>query len=801
MFQIYECITAEHDLRLVLVAAALCLFGALVAVSIVRRGAFATGRSRVFWLIGAAFATGVGAWGTHFIAMLAYQPGPAISFAPTLTAVSLLAGIAIPGFGWAAAAAGGGRAAHLVGGALAGLGVTVMHYAGMAAVVADARMVWDPTFIAASALAGAAFGALAARVLLAGRRVARVYTAAVLLTLSIAGLHFTGMTALEMVPDPTMARPNAIVSPVLVAWMVAIGATALLALGLAGVIFDQHLSSRRAREMARLREIADAGFEGLAVETRGVIRDCNTRLQQMLGLDRRALEGRSLAEFLDCPEAPSREGAAVSCRLRQADGGSLQVEILSRVIEMNKEEARVYAVRDVSDRVKAEARILHLAHHDALTGLANRARFNEFLSGALKSAARAKTGLAVICFDLDRFKIVNDIHGHAAGDHLLEELARRLGEELPLGAMAARLGGDEFAIVLPGERDGRTACDVAGRVISRVSEPYDFHGTTLSVGASAGVAMHPEHGDDPDTLVSRADMALYRAKSDGGDGARMFEAAMDAVIRERREMEADLRVALNEGGLELHYQPQVSAETGLVTGIEALVRWRRGDVLVPPADFIPLAEETGLILPLGEWVLNEACREAAAWPLPYPIAVNVSPAQFKQGNLVFTVQTALENSGLDPSRLELEITEGVLIEDEARARDMLQWLKALGVRIAMDDFGTGYSSLNYLRSFPFDKIKLDRSFITGLQDQRESRAIVRATASLARDLGLGVVAEGVETAADLAALREEQCVDIQGYLISRPVTAGQLAPFFGAEPPHMANFIVGGVKTKVELAS
>jgi diguanylate cyclase len=801
MFQIYECITAEHDLRLVLVAAALCLFGALVAVSIVRRGAFSIGRSRVFWLFGAAFATGVVAWGTHFIAMLAYQPGPAISFAPTLTALSLLAGVTIPGFGWATAAAGRGRAAHLVGGALAGLGVTVMHYAGMAAVVADARMVWDPTFIALSAVTGAVFGALAARVLLAGRRVARVYTAAVLLTLSIAGLHFTGMTALEMVPDPTLARPNAIVSPVLVAWMVAIGATALLALGLAGVIFDQHLSSRRAREMARLREIADAGFEGLAVETRGVIRDCNTRLQQMLGVEAEALEGRSLAEFLDCPEAPAREGAAVSCRLRRADGGSLQVEILSRVIEMNKEEARVYAVRDVSDRVKAEARILHLAHHDALTGLANRARFNEFLSGALKAAARGKTGLAVICFDLDRFKIVNDIHGHAAGDHLLEELARRLGEELPLGAMAARLGGDEFAIILPGENDGRAACAVAGRVISRVSEPYDFHGMTLSVGASAGVAMHPRHGDDPDTLVSRADMALYRAKNDGGDGARMFEAAMDAMVRERREMEADLRVALNEGGLELHYQPQVSADTGLITGIEALVRWRRGDALVPPADFIPLAEETGLILPLGEWVMHEACREAAAWPLPYPIAVNVSPAQFKQGNLVFTVQTALERSGLDPARLELEITEGVLIEDEARARDMLQWLKALGVRIAMDDFGTGYSSLNYLRSFPFDKIKLDRSFITGLQDQRESRAIVRATASLARDLGLGVVAEGVETAADLAALREERCVDIQGYLISRPVTAGQLAPFFGAEPPHMANFIASGVKAKVELAS
>lgn len=796
MLRLYECVTEAHDPAFVLAAGLLCLFGALVSINVVRRAVRNAGLVRAGWLAAAGLATGIGAWGAHFIAMLAYAPPVSIAFGPGLTGLSLAVAIIVCGLGWTAAVTGGVRAAHLCGGALVGLGVVAMHYIGMAALVVDARMVWDMGFVGVSAAIGAVAGALAARTLLAGRGAWRVYAATGLLALGVLGLHFTGMTGLELVPDPTLARPEALLSPLLMAGVVAASAAGLLALSLAGAAFDQHLSARRDRENGRLRDIVDASFEGLAIEANGRILNSNKRLRTLLGVSLKDLQGRGLDSFLARPgdrEAlrAAPEGEACACSIRAADGRMVSVEILSRAIDLGGRPGRILAVRDMTEREKAEARILHLAHHDALTGMANRARFNERLAEALADAGRTGGKAAVICLDLDRFKVVNDVHGHAAGDALLVQLARRLDAALPANATAARLGGDEFAVILPGAPERKTVLKLAAQLVERLSEVYYFDGVTLSVGASAGVAIYPAHGRDAETLAARADMALYRAKGAGGDGVRLFEPAMDAQMRERRRMEIDLRAALSEKSLELHYQPQASAQTGAVMGFEALARWNRaGHGAVEPQVFIALAEETGLILPLGEWVLNEACREAAGWPRPYRVAVNVSPAQFKQGNLVYTVQRALERSGLEPSRLELEITEGVLIEDETRARDMLQWLKALGVRIAMDDFGVGYSSLNYLRTFPFDKIKLDRSFITGLKDQREARAIVRATASLARDLGLSVVAEGVETAADLDALREERCLEVQGFLLSRPVTPGQLAPFFNEEPPYQAAFAV-----------
>ena len=418
------------------------------------------------------------------------------------------------------------------------------------------------------------------------------------------------------------------------------------------------------------------------------------------------------------------------------------------------------------DKRTAE-RIAHMAHHDPLTGLPNRAAFAAQFATVLERSAAARSGFAILCIDLDRFKEINDLFGHAAGDLVLRQVADRLLAAIK-GQFVARLGGDEFTIIVPGD-ERQTAADlVAESVLSAMSENLEVDGHRVAVGVSVGVAIYPHDGADAATLLSNADAALYRAKAEGRGTIRFFAVEMDQQLREKRSLQHDLRSALERSEFRLFYQPQATTG-GEIIGFEALARWyhpKRG--VVPPAEFIPIAEESSLIMSIGEWVLREACAEAASWPRPLQIAVNLSPAQFKQGDLPGLVHSVLLQTGLAPSRLELEITEGVLIGDFTRAVSILRRLKNLGVRIAMDDFGTGYSSLSYLQSFPFDKIKIDRSFIANLHLNHQSAAIVRAMIGLARGLEVPVVAEGVETSEQLDFLAQESCSEIQGYLIGKP---------------------------------
>ncbi len=456
-----------------------------------------------------------------------------------------------------------------------------------------------------------------------------------------------------------------------------------------------------------------------------------------------------------------------------------------RVIEASYNPMRgggwVSTYTDITARQEAEARLAHMARHDALTDLPNRTLFREHLVEALAEAgARAAGtedgGATVMCLDLDRFKIVNDTLGHATGDALLLEVTRRVCDAVAgSSAIVARLGGDEFALLVPRARPEQASA-MAKHLIEEVGRGYEIDGQRVNVGLSVGIAVAPGDGDDPGQLLRAADMALYRAKSEGRGTFRFFEPDMDARMQMRRELELDLRQALAEGQFELHYQPLVSLDTDRISAFEALVRWRhptRG--LVPPADFIPLAEDIALIVPLGEWVLREGCREAATWPGDVRVAVNLSPVQFRSPALVMTVAAALGHAGLDPRRLELEITEGVLLQDSETTLSILHQLKELGVRIAMDDFGTGYSSLGYLRAFPFDKIKIDRSFIADIADRADAVAIVRAVTSLGASLGIATTAEGIETPEQLERLRAEGCTEVQGYLISRPTQAHNIS--------------------------
>ncbi len=429
---------------------------------------------------------------------------------------------------------------------------------------------------------------------------------------------------------------------------------------------------------------------------------------------------------------------------------------------------------DVTERRKVEARIAYMAHHDALTDLPNRVLFREEMAKALCRTERDAT-LAVLCIDLDNFKTVNDTLGHPVGDSLLQEASKRLRACARPADTVARLGGDEFAIVQDAVDQPVGATALAARVIKEMAEPCDVQGHQIVIGASVGIAIAPDDGKDPDRLLKNADMALYRAKADGRGAYRFFEPAMDAKMQARRALELDLRKALALGEFEPFYQPIINLETNAVSGFEALLRWRNPERgLVPPGEFIPLAEEIGLVNPIGAWVLKQACTEAAGWPGQIKVAVNLSPVQFKSGTLVLDVIAALGASGLPAHRLELEITETVLLQDTEATLSILNQLRALGVRISMDDFGTGYSSLSYLRKFPFDKIKIDQSFIRDLSDKPDSIAIVRAVAGLGATLGIATTAEGVETDEQLERLRAEGCTEVQGYLFSRPKPANEL---------------------------
>lgn len=549
-------------------------------------------------------------------------------------------------------------------------------------------------------------------------------------------------------------------------------------------LLDIRVATSQQREGERVRHLADGTFEGILISRDNVVMDANQSILEMTGLDLNDIKllkvpdlfAGGFGEKKDTASAlADRVGAPEQLELLGPAGRRIPVEVLSREVPYVDGQATVVAIRDVTERKAAEDYIRYLAMHDTLTSLPNRRGLENVLGQVIEQALRNGAEAAVLGLDLDGFKAVNDSLGHHAGDMLLKEVAVRFQAQLRDADYLARLGGDEFVIVLRSVASVDDAIQLAKRLIACLWQPFTLAGHDVYVGVSIGVALCPRDGDTAQMVLKNADIAMYQAKIKGKGQVYEFQAGMETAVRERHDLELDLRAALGRHELQIYYQPLFDV-SGNITGFEALARWphpERG--MIPPDRFIPLAEETGLIVPLGEWVLKTACTVAAGWQSGISIAVNLSPTQFQRVDLVNVVMRTLEETGLEPARLELEVTETLLMEDVPKALALVRDLRALGVRVALDDFGTGYSSLAYLHNFPFDKVKVDRSFINKITNDPNAWTIVESIIVMSHKLKLRVTAEGIETGAQLSMLTEHGCDEMQGFLLGRPMPEIQAA--------------------------
>jgi diguanylate cyclase len=776
MFRVLNCLSGQHDLRLVTLAIFVCFLASFVGINLFGRATDTKGRSRLGWLALAGAAAGCGIWATHFIAMLAYEPGVPVAYDIALTALSLAFAGAITGFGFALAVGKPKLSRAALAGAVIGGGVGSMHYTGMWALEFPGRITWHPGLVVASILFGIVLAGAAMAVATRYKGKGYDLAAALLLMLAIVSHHFAAMGAVDVIADPTQSIQPFSLDPASLALAVAAVAVLILGLSLAGALADRRV---RERDLQLVNAVNNMSHGIVMFDSSERLLVCNDRYLELYGLSRddvkpgttlRTLMHRRKAAGLLAPD-PDEYRLEIVQKITSGETMSNIVERPDRIIAVTTTPlpggSWVSIHEDVTERRRAENRIEYLKYHDALTGLPNRASFEARLQEQLAKAGESADTFAILCIDLDRFKGLNDVFGHAFGDALLQEIAGQMRDAVG-DAFLARLGGDEFGVIATAAIQPAKAAALSETLLARFADELAVSGQQLRVGLSIGVTMFPDDGPDADTLMANADAALYRAKMEGRGTFRFFEAKVDQHLRERRALQLDLRTALERDELKLYFQPQAQVK-GDVVAFEALVRWQhpiRG--LILPSTFVPLAEESGLIVAIGEWALRQACREAASWREPIRVSVNLSPVQFRRGDLALLVHSILLETGLPPSRLELEVTEGVLIDDFSRTVSILRRLKALGVRIAMDDFGTGYSSLSYLQAFPFDKIKIDQRFISNLTHDAQSATIVRAVIGLARGLDIPVVAEGVETKEQLEFLAAEKCDQVQGYLIGRP---------------------------------
>jgi diguanylate cyclase (GGDEF)-like protein/PAS domain S-box-containing protein len=728
--------------------------------------------------------------------MLAYDPVIGAGYNLALTILSLLIAVLITGAGLGTALLGFGRSTTVVGGAVVGGGIAAMHYTGMMALELPSRLTWAPNLVVASIAFGISFGALA--LYFAVRRDDWVNTsiATALFALAILFTHFTAMAAVLVVADPTRINNAADLSPSSLSLVIAGVAAIILGICLVAALSDRQSKANLRQQKILLDTALENMSQGLCMfDADGRILLFNERYAKMVGLPAASLKGLSLLDLIKRRKAageiagdPEEFAARVVAAAREGKSNTRVIETSAkRALRVNEQPMQqggwVSTIEDITEGRLAQALISHMAHHDGLTGLANRTQLVEKLESALAVLPLRGGSIAVHFIDLDRFKNVNDTLGHDGGDFLLRTVAERLRAVTRIDDIVARLGGDEFVVVQTDVKGKDQAEDFARRLITAMTAPMKFREQVIVATASVGVAVAPADGTNPERLLKSADLALYKAKADGRNCTRFFLAEMDTELQARFKLERIIRDAVFHDRFVLYYQPLFEMSERRLIGFEALIRLPAEDgTLIPPLVFIPIAEEMGLIDKIGAWVLQEACRNAATWPEYLTVAVNLSPAQFLAGSVSNIVGAALKEAGLAAHRLELEITETLLLGNSAAIMAELQKLKAMGVAIVMDDFGTGYSSLSYLWRFPFDKIKIDRSFMQGYEgSSRDAKTVVKTIIALGRELNMRVTVEGVETATQAAFLDKADGDQAQGFFFGRPVPASEVSANILAE--------------------
>ncbi len=762
-----------QDPALLLLAALLSLGASLAAFRLRQRVCDTRGLVRISWIFLCGLEAGGGIWATHLIGILALRSHVASGYDTLRVLEALLVSVAGAALAFGVGWSGREPLRVVAGGLLLALAVAATHYVALSAWQLEARIDFEPITVWCSVVAGVVLGTAALMAGGAQRDWRRQAAGAVRLTLAVGAVHMVGVAAMTLTPDAGVRLPAGLIDAGVLGLLVVMLTVVLTLVGVGAAYIDD-ASSRDA--LQRSRRLADAAREGIVVlDGDGRIVDCNTAFGRMTGTDVEALRGAGLsAAGLHMPDDDLPLDRTCEAVVKPADEEGFPVEVFARALAESGrggEGVAVVAVRDLRERREAERLIRHLADHDGLTGLPNRAALHRELADRVERAAVRGGSVMVACINVDNSKEVNETYGHAAGDRLLVKVAERLNRHVTAGGgFAARVGGNEFAFAFhDASIELATATDFLTRLSAQLQRPFEADGLRLAPAVSMGVTGHPHDAGGVSELLSHADLALKEAREHRGEPFRFFRHDYQQAVSRRRETARDLRIAVAEDQLVVFYQPQADVRTGEICGFEALVRWRHPERgLLGPDAFIPLAEETGLIAELGDWVLRRACADAAAWPRTLSVAVNLSPLQLGKSSLVTRVHEVLIETGLPPARLDLEITETALTADFQGALDKLRRLKGLGLGVAMDDFGTGYSSLSTLHSFPFDKIKIDKSFVDGVGKLERSAVLVRSVLGIGRGLGIPVVAEGVETAAQLDFLRGEECAEVQGYLIGRP---------------------------------
>jgi diguanylate cyclase (GGDEF)-like protein/PAS domain S-box-containing protein len=786
MLSVFECIGHEHDLRLVVLAAVICLIGCFATVSLLARAQALPARSCLSWVVAAAAIFGCSVWSLHFIAMLAFTPGLPIAYDMGMTAGSIaiaVVGALVALMIWRFLPSK--SLCVILGGVILGLSVSGMHYMGVAAMRLPGHLAFQQGYVLASVIISLVFGIISLARAIGANTILRQLEVSAWLAVGICGLHFTGMTGLIIFPGAPAAAPGAVLGSGALATAVASVSSTILIVCLAGTLMEKRLAERKVEELGRLRVLSNLAQEVIMILGDGIVLEVNSAGLRLFGRPADGVIGRPVATLfaeesvpalLRRIEAPERRGDwPDEIEVLTATGKRVPVEITCETIEFRSKPAVAIALLDLSERKRDAARIRHLAFHDALTDLPGRMLLQEQLRRTIDAAAQ-RTGqgletacVAVLLLNLDRFKPLNDVVGHAGGDAVLREVARRIISRIDPTDFVARIGGDEFVVVLADAPNPAKVYGFAIRLIEALTMPFVLDGAQVSVGASIGIALSPADGSNPEGLLRAAHSAMHRVKAEAPGTARFFEPAVDADLHARHVLEQELRHAVERGEMELFYQPLVNCRTGDIDGFEALLRWRhprRG--LISPGVFIPIAEASGFVARIGHWVIEQACVSAALWTEPYQVSVNVAASQFRSADLPGIVASALSRAGLPPGRLQLEITESAFIEDAEAVVGVLRRMRALGVHLALDDFGTGFSSLSYLRLFPFDKVKIDQSFVPDIGHNAAATTIVSAIIALCHNLGLSVIVEGVETPEQLEVLRGLDCDQVQGYLLGRP---------------------------------